>query len=122
MPYIHDFEAKEKMKKKRRTLALLLCFVSRETALSVATGTELTMWQVLNRLADEGFTVLGESTTFVIDTGCGKLELDASTWNLEFEDDSFESYFINRSSHLETLMAKVHHFDSMGSEVESETA
>ena len=122
MSYVFQSEAKELRKLKKEVLTKLMCFVGRQVALEVAMGTELTMWGVLNRLADEGFTVIGESTSFVIDTGCGKLQLDATNWELEFEDSAFEDYFYMRSSHLEELMAKTHHFSQMEKLVADESA
>ena len=122
--YKFEHERKEENKRRVNCLQALLSFVGRDTALEVVTGTAtLTKWGVLNRLADEGFQVIGSDKRFTIDTGCGLIELDCTHWELTFEDESFESYFYNRASHLENLMSKVHFFSNKDSEsVESATA
>ena len=110
--HIFEHEKTEKSSNRTRVLQALLCFVGRETALEVVSGTaSLTKWGVLNRLMDEGFQVIGSDKRFTIDTGCGILELDTNHWELSFDDYSFESYFFKRAAHLEDLMSKTHFFN-----------
>ena len=115
--YKLEHEKTEENKRRVNCLQALLSFVGRDTALEVVMGTAtLTKWGVLNRLADEGYQVIGSNKQFTIDTGCGVIELDCNYWELEFEDESFESYFYKRATHLEQLMSKVHFFSNKDSE------
>ena len=117
MRYVSNHERNEERQQKTNCLQALLCFLGRETALEVVTGTAtLTKWGVLNRLMDNGFPVIGSDKRFTIDTGCGLVELDCTHWELEFEDDSFEDYFYKRANHLEDLMNKTHFFSNKDSE------
>ena len=121
--YKFEHDIKEENKQRTNCLQALLSFAGRATALEVVSGTAtLTKWGVLNRPADEGFQVIGSNKQFTIDTGCGVVELDCNHWELEFEDESFESYFYKRATHLENLMSKVHFFNKKKTEVESATA
>ena len=107
--YKFEHEKKEDREKMTNCLQALLSFVGRDTALEVVMGTaQLTKWGVLNRLMDSGYQVIGSNKQFTIDTGCGVVELDCNGWELEFEDESFESYFNKRSTHLHNMMSKIH--------------